>query len=342
MLNTIIMSNMIFFCVPKSTYDTKLIAKKEKSEHNNLLDEDEIEREGVITSEAVDEKATKPIYLVLVEGQAWISDKIKTHTRSKFSHLGISFEPSMRHVHSYAMNNEITDESKNKAGYCIEDYSSEKKRKIPLSVYVGFVTNQQFQEMQTFVEQYRNAKTKYSAGMIAHQLFNDDKARSNSDKKMFEQVCSTFVDTLLKHVKINVTGKNRPSPSDFEKSMSTKIGQFRMIFSGTYENYNMELITKRTRSFAKDEESQPISGEVVTECCLLKTGNIRHTAKIPFDINMRNIVLQDMHPKFKDTLAAIEYITQDSRSPIAQLLYRYGTPSEVLNGLDTMMICKMF
>lgn len=117
-----------------------------------------------------------------------------------------------------------------------------------------------------------------------------------------------------------------------------------MAHKTSYDTNNLldEDINEDSDDESVVTESAANHNTTYTECCLLKTGQIRRVAKLPFDINMRNIVLQDMHPHFKDTRAAIEYITHDTRSPISQMLFRYGHPSEESNGLDGYMICKMF
>jgi hypothetical protein len=113
--------------------------------------------------ESMDLTKSKPIYILLCEGNMWISNRIKEHTRSKFSHIGISLDPSMKHVHSYAMGNEITEESKNKDGYCIEDYSSDKKKHLPITVYVGFVTNDQFEDIQATWQTWQAYALKFNS-----------------------------------------------------------------------------------------------------------------------------------------------------------------------------------
>lgn len=143
----------------------------------------------------------------------------------------------------------------------------------------------------------------------------------------------------------------------FATMLNTIIMSNMIFFCVPRSTYDTKLMTKETKYDTNnlldndlDEDSDDESivtesdtqYETYTECCLLKTNNIRRVEKIPFDINMRNIVLQDMHPHFKDTKMAIEYITHDSRSPISAMLYKYGHPSEELNGLDGYMICKMF
>ena len=73
----------------------------------------------------------------------------------------------------------------------------------------------------------------------------------------------------------------------------------------------------------EDPATPDIHG-VVTECCLLKTNNMMIHSKIPFNCNMRDVVLQDMHPKFKDTEDALCFIINDARSPIHVLLAKYS------------------
>lgn len=62
---------------------------------------------------------------------------------------------------------------------------------------------------------------------------------------------------------------------------------------------------------------------VVTECCLLRTNDMVIRNKIPFNCNMRDIVIQDTNPKFRDTESALKFIVKDSRSPISILLNKY-------------------
>jgi hypothetical protein len=141
----------------------------------------------------------------------------------------------------------------------------------------------------------------------------------------------------------------------FATMMNTVIMSNMIFFCVPKSTYDTKLMTKKTNydtnnlldgDLDEDTDDESVvtesKQEAYTECCLLKTNTIQRVEKIPFDINMRNIVLQDMHPHFKDTKAAIEYITHDHRSPISQMLYRYGHQSETLNGLDGYMICKMF
>ena len=123
--------------------------------------------------------------------------------------------------------------------------------------------------------------------------------------------------------------------------------------------YDMNLIDKPNKveensllekgdmedTFVENGDKKPEShkfNEYFTECCLLKTNTMMFNNKIPFNINMRNIVLQDTHPQFKDTRSAIHFITKDSRSPISQLLIKYSSNDPACIYTDPMTIVNMF
>lgn len=59
------------------------------------------------------------------------------------------------------------------------------------------------------------------------------------------------------------------------------------------------------------------------ECCLLKTNTININNKLPFDCNMRNMVIGDTSRGFSDTENALKFVIMDARSPISVLLNRY-------------------
>ena len=356
MFNTVIMSNMILFCTPKSTYNTTLQTSKSAiPRFNSLMDSADIEQspdsddDGVVTEAVKLSDDIKVVYLVLMEGTAWISKQIKKHTENRFSHIGIAFESDLKKVYSFAMRNierENPDDKGKKVNGCVlEDMSNPEHRNINFTAYAGLVTKDAYEKMKDYAADVRSKKTTYSAGMILSQLFNSDSERRPVTESRTKEVCSTFVNDVLRAADISITDRNRPSPADMEHSLMTKMSQFTRVYSGTYENYDEKDVEERIKSFANNSKTKllaKLDKEVVTECCLLKTAGIRCNNTIPFDINMRNIVLEDMHPRFKDTVSAIRFITTDNRSPIAQLIYAHADFDEVRYGSDAGMICKMF
>ena len=71
----------------------------------------------------------------------------------------------------------------------------------------------------------------------------------------------------------------------------------------------------------KDENSE----DLITECCLIKTNDFIIRNKIPFNCNMKDVILQDVTPNFKDTHDALHFIMKDGRSPISTLVNRFAT-----------------
>lgn len=68
------------------------------------------------------------------------------------------------------------------------------------------------------------------------------------------------------------------------------------------------------------------NNNVVTEsCCMIKTNNYMIQNRMPFNCNMRDVVLQDVTPDFKDTYDALCFIMRDNRSPISILVNKYAS-----------------
>ena len=104
--------------------------------------------------------------------------------------------------------------------------------------------------------------------------------------------------------------------------------------------YNKKLVSsdKLEVKYNSLMEENDTKEHAYTECCLLKTNGIMLSNKIPFNINMRDIVLQDMHPQFKDTQSAIHFIMTDNRSPISQLILKYSKEDHIQHmNIDTVV-----
>ena len=87
----------------------------------------------------------------------------------------------------------------------------------------------------------------------------------------------------------------------------------------------------------KDENSE----DLITECCLCKTNDYMIRNKIPFNCNMRDVILQDVTPDFKDTHDALHFIMLDARSPISILVNKYASKEADVHS-DCGLIARMF
>ena len=80
---------------------------------------------------------------------------------------------------------------------------------------------------------------------------------------------------------------------------------------------------------------------VVTECCLCNTNDFMVRNFIPFNCNMRDIVLQDITPNFRDVHDALHFIMRNYRSPISVLVNKFAT-KEANVGMDCGTVVRMF
>lgn len=217
---------------------SKLLDKS--SPMNLFINLDKEVPDEAITDEPVTENASKdthqPIYIVFVQGKAPIvSTAIKKVTNSPFSHAGISFNSKLDTVHTYNM--------VPKPGVVKETLSGYKDNVITVMAF--FAPTDIYNTMKdTVMDYYINAKkTVYDWGIIFNKLINKN-ARVVNDK--YHQVCSTFVDTVLRSGKVTLDkDANVPSPAELynaTKSMPNKIIE---VYSGPADKYDSTKIDKK-------------------------------------------------------------------------------------------------
>lgn len=93
--------------------------------------------------------------------------------------------------------------------------------------------------------------------------------------------------------------------------------------------------------FKKEKKEDSDEEDVVTECCMCKTNDYMIRNRIPFNCNMRDVILQDVTPDFKDTHDAVHFILKDSRSPISILVNKYAS-KEGIREIHSYGIARMF
>lgn len=232
--------------IPFTRRNRQLASKRvskilDKSSPMNLfINLDKEVPDEAITDEPVVENASKdthqPIYIVFVQGKSpIISNAIKKVTKSPFSHSGISFDSKLDNVHTYNM--------APKPGVVKETLSRYKDNIITVMAFFA-PTNIYNTMKDTVMDYYINAKkTVYDWGIIFNKLINKN-ARVVNDK--YHQVCSTFVDTVLKSGKVTLDkDANVPSPAELynaTKSMPNKIIE---VYSGPADKYDSAKVDKK-------------------------------------------------------------------------------------------------
>lgn len=310
-LNAITVSSMVDYAVPSATFTTNY---ESTGEDDDML------------QETVDLTKNTPIYFVFAEGKTRvISNAIKKATKSPYSHISIAFDEKLNPMYSFGGKIENDTYNNDKNGVRKEDISGNYYANIDVAVYAGYLPNESVGKMKKICDDFvKNAdKTNFDYGILLKKLVKKD---GEMPKDHYRQVCSTFVNYLLNQVDVNLTDKKMPSPAEIKNVADTKATQFIKVYTGPAAKYNdkIDSIVKRVTSAAEKGNTKAIN-EYFTECCFLKTNTMSIEKRLPFNCNMRNVVLNDTHEYFKDTRDAVRFILNDSRSPIHDLLVKFAT-----------------
>lgn len=192
------------------------------------------ESDDEILSESVSKSTHKPVFLIFTQGSTPIvSQGIKLFTGSEYSHASISFDPELNEVYSFNI--------REKSGFIRENLSSFGENVI--SVMTFFAPNKIVQQLKDKVKDFEDNKTTFDLRIFLNKILHIDHKVSKNE---YHQVCSTFVDTVLKSGNINLTGDiNIPDPGqlyDHAKSMPNKIIE---VFNDIATKYNGKSVKRK-------------------------------------------------------------------------------------------------
>lgn len=325
-LNLTTVLQMLRYAVPKVSYKEEPKAFDKSNEPSDNADNWDEDNE-FFKQEAVDSSAVSPVFFVFTEGKTPILSKaISKATNSPFTHISISFDPSLENMYSFGG-----------VGVRKESIKDRVREDLDISVFGTFIERNNVNKMKDICTDFISHKTKatFDYPALVKKLFGSDK-KNNSG---YRQICTTFVNRLLTEIDHPLSEKNIPSPAEMHEAVVNKPNQIFELYQGSSEEYNKKKAEDLLKAKGKEKKAKAFD-EVVTECCMLKTNDYHITNRIPFNCNMRDIVLQDMHPEFKDTISALKFIMNDERSPIHQLVIQYFT--EPIDEYDPYLIIKMF
>lgn len=205
------------------------------------------ESDDEILSESVSKSTHKPVFLIFTQGSTPIvSQGIKLFTGSEYSHASISFDPELNEVYSFNI--------REKSGFIRENLSSFGENVI--SVMTFFAPNKIVQQLKDKVKDFEDNKTTFDLRIFLNKILHIDHKVSKNE---YHQVCSTFVDTVLKSGNINLTGDiNIPDPGqlyDHAKSMPNKIIE---VFNDKAPKYDGKKIKRKLTTLLKSSDIEGI------------------------------------------------------------------------------------
>jgi len=209
-----------------------------------------------VVEEAVSKKTHKPVFIVLTKGKTpIISSSIQKVTKSEYSHASISFDPSLNELYSYNFRKE-------NLGFVMEKLETIKD--VPITVWCFFAESEVVENMKKKVYDFKTHDTHYDFRMLPRFIRKKD---IKPDDNEYNQVCSTFVDTVLKAGNINlVRDINMPSPADIYDGIKTRANTIFRVYDGPAGQYNGGKIKKKVNYLLnKDTTEAVVENVYVTE-----------------------------------------------------------------------------
>lgn len=219
-------------------------------------------------NEAVDD-TYEPVFLVLTKGKTpVISQGIKFVTKSEYSHASITFDPELNEVYSFNMR-------KNNWGFIKENLSSFKDNVI--SVFAFFAEKPIVTKLKKTVYDFANHKTNFDLRIFANKIFHINHKASNDQ---YQQVCSTFVDTVLKSGDINLVGDQQiPAPSDIYNGAKTRPNKIFEVYYGIAPKYNGAKVKRQISFLKKNKDTLSINESVYDENILEALQDLKYFAE---------------------------------------------------------------
>lgn len=291
--------------IPFTRKNRQLAAKRvnkllDKSSPLNIfikLDKEVSDQEIVDTP--VTENAAKdthqPVYIVFIQGGKGklVPRTISAFTNSEYTHVGISFDSSLKDVHTYNM--------VPKPGVVRETLSRYGDNIITVMTF--FAPTAIYNAMKDNVMDYyvNTRSTVYDLTAIMGKAFKKN-TRLIDDK--YHQICSTFVDNILKSGQIDLSKDNGiPDPGQLytaTKSMPNKIIE---VYSGPADKYNSDKVDKKLNKLIEKGTKAIDESTTITEGIHdILNGTNPYSTKtfyhISFDDNLDDEVLKPRIPSW--------------------------------------------
>ncbi len=210
--------------------------------------------EATILSEAIDPdegfgNTLRPVFIVLLYSDSSFDRFVEKFVKGQnYWHAAISFGPALSRCYSYNFGE--ANANKIKGGLSFESIGFYKKEhpEGTMEVSAFFINKEKYKKIKDSIEYYikNKEKTKYSFINLFWSYIGKQKTLR------LNQVCSTFVDALLKSVDIDVNGKptNLVKPDDLmKKEMLRK--QF-IIYKGKIKDFDADKVIARTDKLSQN------------------------------------------------------------------------------------------
>lgn len=226
--------------------------------HQKLLDDfvnKLIKNKVIQIDESIIEQDTNtiPIYIVLTSTKSLLAKTIQRFTKTEYNHVSLAFEPDLKRMYSFGTGDD------RKTGFALESKDNtylKFYKDVKCQVYTIFIDKYQSLKLRTKLDEFiaRKHKLKFNfLGLIGHII--NKPVTSN-----FAMFCSEFVDSMLKLINIDLTGKasGLVQPLDLVKTKNNIVYK---IYDGDMKDYDDSHIkNKLSRAYVdyKNKNKIPI------------------------------------------------------------------------------------
>ena len=193
----------------------------------------------------------RPVFIVLTYSDSRFDHIAEKFVKNqKYWHAAIGFGPSLSRTYSFNFGE--ADSNKFKGGLSFESMELYQKYHPTGTCEVSciFLTPYKYKKLKATLEYYlRNKqKTRYSFINLLYSLFG----KSTKNGLKMNLVCSTFVDTILRSVDVNISGDkatNLTKPDDLKVGKHEK--QFK-VYEGRLLDYDPKKVHDKVNKLSND------------------------------------------------------------------------------------------
>lgn len=220
-----------------------LLEFKGKYSHVDLTITPNDDLENMIDDEIQARREIAPVYIILDKGRKIYSGAIAAFSGSEYTHTSIGFKDDMSENYTY-----LAD------GFSRETLSSYADDDI--SVYAFFVSNEVLENMKKKVTEFKDNASKSYYDFRKFVDFIIDRTRETTSQ--YAQVCSTFVDNVLKAVGIHIASPSRGivTPGDIDKGVKNNKNTIYKVYDGNAKQYKSSIVKGKVSRLIRSKNTK--------------------------------------------------------------------------------------
>lgn len=263
-----------------------------------------------------------PLFFTTTFTNSAFGNVIRTVMKDHYTHASIGFDSDLESLYSF---NVFPDNLR--GGISYENISGYLNVFDDTEIYVGMIllNHDEYEKVREYINDFiKNQKsTRYAFSNVLHFLTN----KESSKKKEHEMVCSEFVDSVLKILNLDISGKSSSltRPQDLRNTKNTRVYT---VYEGLAKNYNKHR-TNRIVAQLKNRIRKGYRRDLITEGAIDTTREFVNLQSVK--IKIKKII--QMHVKLNTFGHGVPGSNGELYEPSGNgwsRVYRYLSPEEFL------------